>query len=113
MASTRDLEFELLKLTLSLYNNPLIPRIIVQYFIDTLIAFIYNLFLPILIDHLRLLNVDEKLVTDLNKIVNLTKEIFEKFKNEHQRFLVYKEKGLMIDPQGYEIDGKNVSGMYP
>lgn len=107
MESTIDLEYELLKLTLMLYNNPLIPRKIVQFFIDSLIRFIFNLFIRILIENIKLIHKDEKVVQDVEKIVYACKEIFAKFQTEHRRFAMYRNKGLMIDPQEFEIDAES------
>lgn len=107
-----DLDNEILKITLSLYNNPLIPRKVVQFFIDTLLFFTYKLFLPSLIFQLKLLNTDDKVMHDINRIAEASKEIFEAYKNEHNRLKTYKEKGLLIDPQKFEIDSKSGASAY-
>lgn len=113
MESPIDLEFELVKLTLSLYNNPPIPRKVVQFVIDTLISFVFNIVMPILIQNIKFIHKDHKVIEDIEKIVNACREIVQKFKNEHQRFNIYKEKGLMIDPQEFEIDAEGkASGMF-
>lgn len=77
-------------------------------FIDTLISFIYNIFLPVLIKQLRSLNTDEKVIQDIEKIASATTEIFNKYKTEHRRFQAYKEEGLIVEPEEFtnnESDG--------
>lgn len=98
-----DLEFQLLTLTLTLYNNPLIPRKVVQFFIDTLIYFIYEIFFPIIIQQLQLVSKDKNVIADINRIMKASKEIFEKFRTEHQRLELYEEKGLITEPEDFEI----------
>lgn len=87
-----DLEFQLLKLTLSLYNNPLIPRKIVQFFIDSLINFIFEIFFPIVIHQLRIGHDNEDVIKDIERIFKASKEIFAKFHSESHRLQTYKEK---------------------
>ena len=113
MESSIDLEFELVKLTLSLYNNPLIPRKVVQFVIDRLISFVYNILIPILIQNIKLIHKDHKVIEDIKKIINACRGIVQEFKNERQRFNIHKEKGLMIDPPEFEIDAEGkASGMF-
>lgn len=99
-----DLDTEILKLTLTLYNNPLIPRAIVQFFIETLLCFIFDIFVPIVVKHLKSMNNNDKVIKDLEKISRAVKEIFEKYKTEYNRFETYKARGFILEPQCIDID---------
>lgn len=76
-----DLEFQLLKLTLGLYNNPLIPRKVVQFFIDALILIIFDIIFPVITERLKTLN-NDNVLDEVNQISRACKEIFDKFKSE-------------------------------
>lgn len=102
-----DLDYELLKMTLSLYNNPFIPRKIVQFFMDTLIFFIYEIFLKSIICHLKNLNVDPKVLADIDRVAQAASEIFENYSTEDKRLDTYKSKGLITEPKKLEIDPNN------
>ena len=78
-----DLELELLVLTLSLYNNPVVPRNVVQFFIDTLTNFC-----------------NDKLAVfwqqKCNECQCNAKNNFQSALNSTSK--IFKEKGLMIMP---------------
>lgn len=98
--SSLKLKNALIELTLSLYNNPVIPRKIVQFFIDSFISFIYNILFPIFIEKIKLVqSIDQKTLDHINAAINSTKQVFDKFSTEHKRFNVYKENDLMRDPE--------------
>lgn len=102
-----NLDYELLKITLSLYNNPLIPKKIVQFFIDTLIFFVYEIFLESIIYQLKKANVDAKVLAEIDRVAKATREIFENYSTETSRFNTYKTKGLILELKKFVIDEKN------
>lgn len=94
-----NLENELILLTLTLYNNPVVPRNIVQYFLSSTHNLIFKAQLPIVLAKIKLIhNIDEAVLEEIKDIFASTQDIFYKFKTEHRRFKLYKEKGLMIEP---------------
>lgn len=100
-----DLEHEMLFLTLSLYNNPTIPRNVVQLFVESLINIILSkcmIYIEKVMSTQQFSNTLEVLQF-LKRIKTNFENIFSKFKNEHNRFLTYIEKGLMIEPREIEI----------
>lgn len=108
--NSKDIEDRLIWLTLSLYNNPLIPRMVVQFFIDNFINFIYNILFPILEDKIKdISGINEDIRVKLKEIFASTRDIFTPFTTEYNRFELYKKRGLMKDPlQSFfqEIDGQ-------
>lgn len=108
MSSIVDLESELLLLTLSLYNNPALPRNIVQIFVDNVINFTNVTFRNYVNQHLNFVssNIDKQIVYQIQSIFDTSKAIFDKFATEHLRFSLYQEKGLMIQPIECEIGFK-------
>ena len=95
-----NLENEMLTLTLSLYSNPVIPRNIVQYFIDQVIHFTNVTYATYLQEQMKLKcrNVDKNVFECIQEILHSSKVIFKKFETEYQRFSLYKEKDLLIMP---------------
>ncbi|OXU18863.1 hypothetical protein TSAR_016859 [Trichomalopsis sarcophagae] len=102
-----DLETELLHLTLSLYNNPLIPRNVIQIFIDSLIKFTNSIFSEFLKQEIsKYFKPDDSVINILGISLNNSKTIFEKFSTEYLRFQMYEKKGLLMMPQEYCIGTK-------
>ena len=106
MLSINELEFEVLRLTLELYNNPVVPRNVVQFFIDTLTKFINDVYLNSLQKQVEkiLQNESEKALRKINLIFTQYKEVFEKYSTEYSRFKIYEQKGLVIPEEPYHID---------
>ena len=97
-----DLEKELLLLTLQFYDNPLIPRNVVQCLFDTLNNFINNVYINYLQQEIKIHYKDFN--TDILKRVNdSSKIIFEQFETEYKRFQLCQEKSLMNKPQSYVL----------
>lgn len=99
------MEHELLLITLSLYNNSVVPRNVVQLFVDTIINFVNNKLMNYIKEQLK-----HRLATNIDQVFSYIQDIeiniarvFDKFKNEYARFTMYKEKGLMIDAEENEI----------
>ena len=95
-----DLEYEILNLILSLYSNPVMPRNVVQFFIDKIIHFTNEIYATYLREQvlLKFSRYDDKLVGAIQEVLNSSKIIFNKFGTEYQRFLAYKERDLLIMP---------------
>lgn len=107
--SSINLENELLKLTLYLYSNPVIPRNVVQIVMEAVTNFFSEAYLNYMQQQIQLKSTTLHLrfAECVFDIMKSTKSVFEKFSTEHRRFSVYKEKGLMIDPIRLTI-GTNV-----
>jgi len=105
-----DLESELLKLTLKLYNNKVIPRNAVQIFIDYLIEFTSTTYACFIKEKLNLSNHEcpqaKSIVKDLDNAFASSKNILDLFQSEHLRFEMYRKKNLMIMPTEYVITTK-------
>lgn len=67
-----NLEHELLLLTLSLYNNPVVPRNVVQVFIENISKFVSKIFLSYVEQqiNLRMNKNHSELSTHLKNIMN-------------------------------------------
>ena len=107
-----DLEHELLVITLMLYNNPLIPRNVVQLVIATFLGFINHSYMPFIVQHMKVhksysLEIDEC----RKKAMESARMISEKFKTEHRRFSYYEQKQLMIKLKEFKI-GSNGNAVY-
>lgn len=100
MSSVIDLESEMISMTLNFYNNPVIPRNVVQIFVDSLIDFVQCKLMTLIKNLMssQQFNDTQKVVNFLNRIDLYVNNIFEKFKNEHNRFFTYSENNLMIEP---------------
>lgn len=94
MASIIDLESEMLLLTLSLYNNPALPRNIVQIFVDNIINFTNVTYRNYINQNLNLTSskIDKQIVNFIQSIFDASKTIFDIFATEHQRFFYIKKK---------------------
>lgn len=110
MFALSDLDYELCKLTLSLYNNPYLPRNIVQFFVDSLIHFIYNIFLPLilLIIKFKLPQGSDELYDNIKNALQSTQKVFDNYKSEYQRLQHYKSLKLMVEPEKYPIADEEV-----
>ena len=123
MCTIIDLEYELQRSTLSYYNNPVVPRNVVQTIMENNIQ--YNnkfrayfetstdLFPDVFTPTIR---------TYIKKIFDSVDQVFDKFSSENKRFARYIANGLMIVPVeyhiGYEFKGEKndkkveVKGVY-
>ena len=130
--SKEKLDNEILKLTLSLYNNVFLSRKSVNDVIESINSFVKNLFVPFIQtkmkSELKPVASDDIYAKALF-ILEETKNILDKFKTEDLRFKLYESKILYITPQLYKItenspfeivdpdaasedDEKNVYGAY-
>lgn len=101
-----DIDREILKFTLSLYNNPYLSRKSANDVIQIFNEFISKTFIPF---------IQKKMETHVKPIsteISYTKsqfilenvlDVFNKFSTEHLRFKVYEEECSYIPPQLYEI----------
>ena len=98
-----NLEAELLKMTSTLYNNSVVPRNVVQFFLSTLMHVIHVVYFSYVKEQLILSNVNKGTIDKFDRILVSSMNIFDKFKSEHSRFALCIEKGLMIMPKEYQI----------
>ncbi|KAJ8685014.1 hypothetical protein QAD02_020807 [Eretmocerus hayati] len=109
--SKADLDRELMKLTLSMYDDPLLSRKAVDNNFNKFDRFISDQLIPYL---LYQMSQDLKPVTDLKSyykaqfILENNKNSFNKFSTEHLRFKVYKEKSVLVEPESFEIGEEKV-----
>ncbi|KAL7296461.1 hypothetical protein TKK_0010467 [Trichogramma kaykai] len=94
-----DLEQELISLTLSLYSKSAVPRNIVQLFVDSLSNFVNNKLMTFMEQQFNSFQVNNS--GDVSKTLKKLKvdieNVFSNFKDEYNRFSLYKTKKLMID----------------
>lgn len=83
----QDLESQLVNFTLSLYNNPVIPRNVVQHVIDGIINFIVNSYTPLLQKEIefKLEKYGEPSYNDLDAIFSKSRGIFKNLSTEYLR----------------------------
>ena len=103
--SAIDLKNELLHFTLKLYNNPCIPRNVVQDFIDITIDFFCNKYIAFIKQQIErsLPDCPKKILGVIDGTFKQSTTIFEDFKTEHLRFNLYRKKNLLYDPEEYNI----------
>lgn len=101
-----DVDKELLKLTLSLYNNPYLSRKAVDDIIQTFHNFISKTLILFIKKNIEInINPTSSEESYLKRQFTLenVKDIFKPFSTEHLRFKMYEEKSLYIPPQLFEI----------
>lgn len=111
MSDIVDLEFEMIYLTLSLYDNPSLPRNIVQIFVDHIINFVNVKFRAYMKQQLNvsLKRLDANTSHQIQSIFDACKTILEKFSTECRRFFLYQEKGYLMQPIEHEIGTRFVN----
>lgn len=111
-----NLENQLILLTLNLYNNPVVPRNVVQYFITSMDRFMFQTYVPIALAKIKTIQNVETVLDAIKEVFASTQGIFDQFKTEYLRFDVYKKRGLMIEPLkcqfGINATGKECFGFY-
>lgn len=97
---------EMLKLTLSLYNNPHLSRKGVDEVVDTFNKFTSKMFIPFIQKemetHVKPIST-EMAYSKSQFILENSKDVFKKFSTEHLRFNMYEEKSSYIRPQLFKI----------
>lgn len=96
MASCNDIRNQIVKFTLELYGNNLLPRNIIQTFIDYISEFPNNILPPSLNQQICFLlenNCDVNVINDVKAILNNSKKSFDFVSTEHLRFTLYKKMG--------------------
>ena len=108
--SSIDLEYEMLLMSLELYNCSVVPRNIVQKVISTTIHFSSKIFMSWVLNKLsHSCSSDISNVLDNLKIIlSEADETFKKFKTEAARFQTYINRGLMINPVEQILHQKDV-----
>ena len=99
-----NLEHEMLKITLELYNNSHIPRNAVDAIVKLLITFLTVTYKTYINENLKLRKINnEDYLKNLEEIFVESKKIFDMLNSEYARFKIYIEKKLMIMPVEYVI----------
>ena len=112
MSTLNDLEYEMLLSTLSYYNNPVVPRNVVQAVVEnnSRLNDKFQAYFEQSMTQLPSVFTDS-VKKSVKNIFESAKEIFDKFDTEKKRFAYYTYKGLMIKPVeyqiGFEFKGKN------
>ena len=104
--SKETLDKEVLKFTLSLYNNALLSRKAVDFVIQQFNSFIDELFIPFLDNRMETqLQVfqNNELIQKVKFILYDNKNVFDKFSTEYRRFKIYEENSFYIAPELFEI----------
>lgn len=101
------LDKEILRFTLSLYNNPLLSRKAVDFVIQQFSNYTDNILIPFLQNEIqtKLQNVLDPLSYSKVKFVfQENKNIFRNYLTEHNRFQIYTQKSYYTPPQSFEIE---------
>lgn len=99
-----DLETEMIDLTLALYNNPVVPRNVVQLFVDTLINFTNTTFSNFIKQEMQKCSGhNDQILNNISTLLRRSNTVFDKFSSEYLRFKIYEQKGLLMPPQEYYI----------
>ena len=93
-----ELKSKMLSLTLSLYSNPVIPRNVVQDFVDKIIDFTNNSFTNYINEQISFKCKDKQFLSNIEEILDSTKVVLRQFETEYQRFSLYREMGLLTMP---------------
>ena len=105
------LDREVLKFTLSLYNNPLLSRKAVDDVLQMFNKFTSQQFVPFIQkqQETKLKPItDEKSYCKAQFILEKNKNIFQKFSTKHLRFKIYEQESLYVPPQIIEIGEESV-----
>ncbi|XP_057327691.1 uncharacterized protein LOC130669045 [Microplitis mediator] len=111
MASADEIRIKIIKFTLDLYGNNLIPRNVVQKVIDYIQEFIRDILIPSLDQQISSLLENKcniNIVNDVKATLNYSKKLFEPVSSEHLRFALYRRMGCFITPEKFVIGQANV-----
>lgn len=105
-----ELNKEILKLTLSLYNIRGIPRNGVQTILNAVSSFIDESFIPFLMQEIECTaNVQHRsLLKDVQEILEKNKNHFGFVSTEHRRFKLFEQTGFFYLPQDYIIGSSSI-----
>lgn len=104
--SRQNIELEILKFTLELYEETLLPRAAVDVVINRVDSLISSIIIPHLQIQMenKLKSKEEKNVFfKVNHILESNKNFFSLFDSEHKRFNYYEQNCSYIPPQLYEL----------
>ena len=107
-----SLHEEILKFTLSLYNNPLLSRKAVNSVIAEFTSFISKLFVPFLqseIENQLKYKIDDASRSQIHFIFENSKNIFNRYSTEHLRFKIYEQEAYYIPPELYSVEDVSVA----
>lgn len=109
---TKDmLDQEILKFTLSLYNNALLSRKGVDFVIQQFETFISKLMIPFIVSQMESQVKPVANIASYSKVLYIlenNKQLFGKFSTEHLRFKLYEQESYYIPPQLFEIGEDSV-----
>lgn len=102
----KKLDYEMMKFTLSLYENPMMSNDDVQFVFEKFDNFLSNLFIPFIQNQIELklrqsLNDDNYLKVQF--ILEDSKSIFFKFSSEYRRLQEYQTNSIYIPPVVFPI----------
>ncbi|KAJ8666379.1 hypothetical protein QAD02_008041 [Eretmocerus hayati] len=104
MSFTEIIENEMMSLTLEISNNQLIPRSVVQEFVDKLISFSRKKMVEYVLKEVSSIPAcDKKTIDDVHRIFRECADIMAKFDTEFKRFEEYKQRGLLLMPEQFEL----------
>ncbi|KAJ8685777.1 hypothetical protein QAD02_021570 [Eretmocerus hayati] len=99
-----NLEYEMLVLTLCLYNNLVVPRNVVQMFTKTLIDFSTKTFAEHILHVMKYSGqFNDEALKVMGDIFKNASNLLSKFDTERKRFEIYKEKNLLVEPIKFEL----------
>ena len=97
---------EMMKFTLSLYNNPLLSRKAVDEVIETFDNLFSELLIPFIQDQMEnelKPRTDKTSYYKARFILENNKHIFKKFSTEHLRLKMYKEESVYVPPEIFDV----------
>ena len=105
MSLIPDLQKEVLKLTLSMYNNSHIPRNAVQEVITNMHEFISETYIPYLQKKVafELQDINSNISNRVYLTLQENRYPFQNCSTEHQRFKMYKKYSSFTYPRTYKI----------
>ncbi|KAJ8678466.1 hypothetical protein QAD02_014253 [Eretmocerus hayati] len=115
MSFMQDFHSEILVLTLSLYNNPAIPRKIVQLVVDILTNFTNQTLMNVVLNLCKSSqNCDVGSVQVVENAFKNILTVMSNFSSEHKRLEMYKNYGLLKMPEELTLDkfGKKSSAQH-
>ena len=100
------LDKDILIFTLSLYNNPLLSRKVVDYVIQQFSNLIDNTFIPFIQHQVQTKVLDMQSRSKMQFILEESKGLFQNYSSEHNRFQLY--KSFYVPPELFELGKTNV-----
>ncbi|KAJ8680504.1 hypothetical protein QAD02_016291 [Eretmocerus hayati] len=104
MSFVSKFENEMMVLTLEMYNNQLIPRSVIQEFMDKLILVSRKIMVDCVLEEASSMpTCDRKTIDIINSLFKVCAEVMKKFDTEYKRFEMYKHKKLLMMPEEFKL----------